>query len=270
MAKSTTSDGFIYNGLSRREVSLLAEWERARRSSITIADIRASVGASAARDVARDLVRKRALQRLRPGRYLLRPFRTIGRPSAPSTAVALEGLLRDERHYLGGLWALSFHGLTEQRYESRFDAFVTHRLAARSLGFARVRFHVLERRAFDYGVTTSPIEGVDVHISDVERTILDALDHPRLFLGIGRGVELTKSHLSHLDRKRLVAHAVAGSKSSTCQRLGVLLQRAGMSQPSLAKLRMRARETTSLLSMNPDTPRRGAVNRDWNVVENDA
>jgi len=183
--------------------------------------------------------------------------------------VATEALLRDERHYLGGLWALSFHGLTEQSYASVVDAFVTHRLTARRLGAGRVRFHVLLNRAFEYGIMTSEIEGMAVHLSDRERTLLDAFDRSRIFGGPDRALKIAREHLRRMDRRRLVHYAVTGSRSNTCQRLGVLLQRTGMSERALAPLLARAKETRALLSMNPAAPRKGRVNRRWNVVEND-
>jgi predicted transcriptional regulator of viral defense system len=268
--KSGSRNDSTYNpSLSQREVRLLSGWERERRVIVTIAEIRTLVGEARATDVAHELVRKRALQRVRPGTYLVRPFRSIGRATLHSTAIAAEALLQGEPHYLGGLWALSFHQLTEQRYESILDVFLTHRLASRVLGAARVRFHVLPPRAFEYGTIRAAIEGVPVHVSDVERTLLDAFDHPRIFLGISRALELAKSQLGRVDRHRLIAHAIAGSKPSTCQRLGVLLERTGERQKTLTQLHAKARQTRSLLSLNPDAPRKGPVNRRWNVVEND-
>jgi predicted transcriptional regulator of viral defense system len=270
MAKVTINDALSNNDpLSRREVRLLSGWERERRQVVTIHDLRERVGNEAAAEVARKLIRKGALQRLRRGSYLVRPFRTLGRASGPSTPVMVEALLREEPHYLGGLWAVSFHGLTEQRYAAVMDAFVTHRLRPRPLGAGRVRFHVLARNAFSYGIDRSEIEGMTVHHSDRERTLLDALDHPRIFGGLQRALEMVRAQLRRLDRRQLLRYAIAGSKPGTCQRLGVLLERAGMSARALAPLRARARRTRSLLSMNPEAPRTGRVNRRWSVVEND-
>jgi predicted transcriptional regulator of viral defense system len=270
MAKTSKNDGRNYNSpLSRREVRLLSDWERERRFAVTLGDIEQQVGHSAAGDVAYGLVRKGALQRLRRGSFLVRPFRAITRAAQPSTPVLTETLLRDETHYLGGLWAFSFHHLSEQLYASVLDAFVTHRLASRPLGAGRVRFHVLPKEAFGYGIMTAEIEGRAVHLSDLERTLLDAMDHPRIFGGMTRALEVTHEHLHRVDRTKLLRYAVGGSRPNTCQRLGVLLQREGMSERALAPLHARTKETRALLSMNPAAPRTGRVNRRWNVVEND-
>jgi hypothetical protein len=72
-----------------------------------------------------------------------------------------------------------------------------------------------------------------------------------------------------MDHRRLLRYAVNGSKPGTCQRLGVLLERRGISARVLAPLRRRARETGALLSMNPSLPRTGRINQRWGVVEND-
>ena len=107
----------IYSApLSRREVRLLAEWERERRVILTMDVIREAVGDDAAQDVAWRLVRKKALARIGRGKYLVRPFRTLNRPTVPSAAVLAAALLQGEPYYLGGRWALTFHRLTEQQY----------------------------------------------------------------------------------------------------------------------------------------------------------
>ena len=113
------------------------------------------------------------------------------------------------------------------------------------------------------------LEGAEVRVSDPERTVLDSLDYPRLFGGIDRSVSLVSEALPSLDRQRLIAYAARGSRLSTCQRLGVLLERTGTPARQLAPLRRRVRQTRSLLSVLPDAPRRGRVNRLWSVVEND-
>jgi predicted transcriptional regulator of viral defense system len=132
-----------------------------------------------------------------------------------------------------------------------------------------VRFHVLPPRAFKYGLVEQDLEGLSVHVSDLERTLLDGLDHPRVFGGVDRGLETLKTHVRKAEHRRLIYYAQRGSSPSTCQRLGALLERGGMRPSALQELRLKARQTQSLLSMNPDAPRTGRVNKTWNVVEND-
>jgi predicted transcriptional regulator of viral defense system len=247
---------------------LLATWERERRGRITLSELRQTVG-STAYNVARRLTGKGALQRIGRGIYSVRPFRTLTRPSSPSTPVLVAYLLTGEPYYLGGLWALTLHRLTSQQYNSRLDVFVTRKRRRRTLGHAAVDFHVLKPAAFRHGVQVSRIEDVDVQTSGPERTLLDLLDHPDVAGGMLPTLELVKGALKHVDMQNLVDQAVQGSRDSTCQRLGVLLERSGASQRSLGKLKRHLRNNASRLSMVPQLPRRGRLHPDWDVVEND-
>ncbi|MFL5318632.1 MAG: type IV toxin-antitoxin system AbiEi family antitoxin [Myxococcaceae bacterium] len=258
------------SSLSTREARLLATWERERRVVVTIDDIARVVGArEVAQDVARRLAGKSALQRIGSGRYLVRPLRQQTAPTQPSTALAAGALLNGTPYYLGGLWAVSFHGLTEQSYVNVIDAFTSTELRSRPLGVGRVRFHRLPAKAIKYGVTRSVIEGLQVNVSDLERTLLDALDRPRVFDGMGSALQRVTRFLERADVSRVIDYAVRGSRMSTCQRLGVLLERNHVSKSRLAPLRRKVRATESLTAMLPGHSRAGPVNTDWLIVEND-
>src|SRR5713226_6563318 len=152
VAKSATKHVRSYNAsLSSREVALLAGWERERRVFVTLDDIRQAVGGPVARDVASRLVAKKALERIGAGRYLVRPLRTLSRPTAASAPVQAAVLLQGKPYYLGGRWALTFHRLTDQQYVSMLDAFVSRRQGSRQLGGARLAFHRVSNERLGFG-----------------------------------------------------------------------------------------------------------------------
>lgn len=259
----------IYNEpLSRREVRLLAGWERERRSSVTAEEVRRLVG-DASKDVILSLTRKGALQRVKSGVFLVRPFRMLLRPTSTSAVVQAAVLLQSQPYYLGGAWAFTFHGLTEQQQVSVLDAFVLKRRPARQLTAARLVFHPISPTLMKCGTAETTIEGIAVRVSDLERTLLDALDHPNVVGSVDRAVYLVIRALPRADRERLLAYAARCSRTSTCQRLGVLLERAGTPERQLAALHERVKKTRSLLSLMPGELRTGHVNRRWGVVEND-
>ncbi len=271
LAESVNKPTRIYSpALSRREVSLLAEWERERRVILTLDAIREAVGPDSAHDVASRLVRKRALERIGRGKFLVRPLRTISRPTALSAPVLAAALLQGKPYYLGGLWALTFHRLTDQQYVSTLDAFVARRQQARRLGAARLAFHRISAERLVRGVATETIEGVSVQLSDPERTLLDLLDYPSIAGSSDEGLRLVRVALPKVSPRKLVEDAARDSRSSTCQRLGVLLERAGTSRRDLSALAKRVQGTKSVLSLRQGFPRVGRLNPRWQVVENDA
>jgi predicted transcriptional regulator of viral defense system len=253
--------------LSRLEVALLAGWERADRRWVTIDDVREVAGDGAAR-VASALVRKGVLVRLRPGLYLTRPFRLFSRPSAIPAPIALEALLHAEPHYLGGLWAFTRNGLTEQQYLSRIDAFVARPHRPTALPRARVKFHVLPLDWLDVGVVEVVIDRVRLRMSGPERTLVDILDRPAMAGGLTGAVGLFRRALPQVSAGRLAEYASLVARTSTCQRIGLLLDRAGAPPAMLRRLSARTRGTRSLISLEPG-PRTGRVNTRWSVVEND-
>lgn len=255
-------------GLSARETALLSEWERARRQRITLAELERSLGANA-KVIAKRMAKKGALERVGRGVYAIRPLRSLVRRTSWSSPVLTAHLLADEAYYLGGLWALTFHRLTTQQYTSALDAFVTKRRRARVLGHARVTFHLAGAERFAYGITAERIEETAVKISDPARTLLDLLDYPELAGGLPAALAHVTDALPRVDAPLLVGHAIRGSRLSTCQRLGLLLSRAGVSERKLAPLLKHARKTASRLSLVPGEPRRGPLNERWNVIEND-
>jgi predicted transcriptional regulator of viral defense system len=260
-----------YNAsLSAREAGILASWERERRVIVVLRDLRHLAGHANATHVASRMVKKRVLERVGPGRYLVRPLRTQGRPTAASAQVIAAALLQDEAFYLGGLWALTFHRLSDQQYVSDLDVFVAKRHPARAVGSARLHFHRVPLKQLAYGTAEAEIEGVRVQVSSPERTLLDLLDLPALAGGAGEALRRVREALPLVSVPLLVEHAARGSKASTCQRLGFLLERAGVPPRKLLPLVKRISETKSLLSLYAGAPRKGPIDRRWRVVENDS
>jgi predicted transcriptional regulator of viral defense system len=255
-------------GLSPRETQLLSSWERERRHRVTLDDFRRLVGHTAPL-VAKRMAKKGVLERVGRGVYWIRPLRALAARASSSASVLVASLLADEPYYLGGLWGLTFHRLSQQQYTSRIDAFVQRRRRSRALGHAQIRFHVLKPAALKIGVISTRIEGVTVNLSDAERTVLDLLDSPELAGGLRIALPLVEQSLDKIDTKKLIQQAIEVSRSSTCQRLGILLERAGISRRALTPLHRRTKGTTSRLSMIPSRPRHGRLNMRWNVVEND-
>ena len=256
--------------LSSRERLILAEWERARVSRVTRADVAGRWGAAKADKITSALVRKGALRRVGKGIFLVVPLRAQGRPTTPSAATLVAALLSDEPYYLGGLWALTHHRLTLQQFATRIDAFVVRDHRPRTLANAHVRFHrVPPSRIAADGYDVVSIEGSPVRVSTREETLIDLLDYPDMAGATRAALALVEPALGDVDLGRLVRRASAVAGSATCQRLGVLLERMGVSPSNLAALRRRAMATKSLTSMVPGTARTGPVNTRWRVVEND-
>lgn len=258
-------------GLSERETALLRDWERRGRQHVTFAEIAAAVGKPVAHTTAAALVRKGLLDRIGRGRYMIRPLRALGMPWTTSTLVLIDHLLHDQDYYVGGPAAFTLHRLTQQIHSSVVDVYVPRYLPPRTLGNARVVFHRLRPTPpiFIAGVTTVRMGSVDVRVSDAERTVLDALEYPHALGGLAAGMRAANVALHRVDHSLLVDYAIALARTTTCQRLGLLLERVRADAAMLGRLRSHLGATKNVPAMLPDKPRVGRVHPVWRIVEND-
>jgi predicted transcriptional regulator of viral defense system len=257
--------------LSRVETSLLASWDRSGRAHVTLEDILADVPDHDPSVLASGLVRKGLLYRVGPGVFIIRALRTAGRPWSPTAVAFAAAFLANETYYLGGWWALSFHRLTQQVYGSVLDAFVSRRRHRRDVPGTRILFHVLPPDAFTWGREEAVIENQSVFVSDRERTILDAIEHPSPYATLRAGLAVVRDALqtSEFDHERLVDYALRGTRPSTRARLGVLLEDAATPERVLRRLEQgRGVGKETLVSLVPGAGRRGHVRARWSVLDN--
>jgi predicted transcriptional regulator of viral defense system len=253
--------------LSARETAVLAWADRTRRTRLTTRDVAGVVGQSPALKTASSLVRKGVLDRVGRGVYLVRPLRAIAGAWTVSALAAVAALLQGQTHYVGGPAALALHRLTTQAYGSVLDVFVTGHRRPRTLGGARVVFHVAPPAAFAFGLTTARIESADVVMSDPARTIIDMVEHPDL-LGTAATFEAVRTAAPRLNLPMLLDYAARWPNLSTCQRLGVLLERGGVPVSALAPL-VTLVQDAGVAAMLRAAPRRGRVHPTWGIVLND-
>ncbi len=240
--------------------------ERYQQVSVTLPEARERAPDYNANATSR-LVKKGALQRLAPGVFVAVPFEALGRPWTVSAAAAVATVLAKEPYVLGGFWAFTHHRLTSQQHGSQLDVFVQTRRKTRVLGDARVTFHPDPALELSWGTLRAHIDGVEVVLPDPERTLLDTIRFPKLLGSLRSLTGLFPATLPKVDAKKLQQYAARHATPRACQRLGVLLERAGIAGSSA--LHKKAGQTRSVLSMLPGEPRTGGLNTRWRVVEND-
>jgi len=257
--------------LSKREVAILAGWERTGVNRITTADLATALDVSrpTAAVILSRLANKGAIDRVGRGVYGVRPMRAIGVPWATSGLVAVANLLDGLDYYVGGSVALTTHHLTEQVYHSVVDVFVTNRPTDRRLGSAWIVFHTICLPRVNHpGITDILIGQTTVRMSDPERTLLDLVDRPSLLGSARSALGVVRDALARVDVDRLISYASSWPRRSTRQRLGYLLEQAGVSRARLAPL-LQGERPTQVAPLLVDEPRRGPIHSPWRVRAND-
>ena len=170
-------------GLSTRESRLLSRVAGAGHQIISIDDIETTleVAPNAAREIASGLTEKGWLDRLFPGTYLIIPL-AAGEISMYTTHEYLIAAHVAEPMYIGYYSALSHHGLTEQVPRTVYVVTPT-RARSREIHGVPYRVTTVTERKF-FGAMSTSVEGTPVHVSDLEKTLVDCADHPEFGGGI--------------------------------------------------------------------------------------
>jgi predicted transcriptional regulator of viral defense system len=240
--------------------ALLDRWED-KRHFFSAEHLLDRVGAEGLRE-ARKRVRQRRLIRVQRGVYT-----PLTKGASPAFLLAATMGTRD--YYVGGDFALFIHDEMDNA-PRRLAVFVGSRLRTRRLGQGTAVFYASPPDAFEYGIEKHTFDGVRVPISDLERTLLDGLDHPQIFGSLDESLAYLNDLLPNLDLDNLMDHAIRGSKVATCQRLGVLLERRGrVSEVRMDRLMARVPPPPALLPLFLAKGRKGQVNPRWRVLEND-
>jgi predicted transcriptional regulator of viral defense system len=257
--------------LSRTEAKVVLSLEAEGRVDLSLKGIqeRAGVSVGFARKIAHDLVRKRWLQRVGRGAYLLSPSRH-GPDAIPDTDPLRLGSRLVTPYYFGYATAAELLGLLPQA--SRVYYIVTPRRGTSRWPHAArfQRIHVAPSRFF--GFQRIQRRGEKVIVSDPERTVLDCLERPELSGGLGGVVRVIESTGASLNWSRLDRYLRRLGRRSLSLRLGFLME---LLQPAvrppagwLDRHSARLEDPFVPLGGPKEFGRRGEHDRRWHVIRN--
>lgn len=256
--------------LSHNEARVVLELEWRNQKTVTLAELRAALGASEAyaRKVAHGLVRKGWLERLRPGLYQLVPANRGREGVADTNPLAAGAVLASPYFYSFGT-ACTHHGFTEQVFSEVYIACPQQRRPETIRGKRYVFVQVPAARFF--GFSDVRVLGHAVHMAKPERALLDAIDRPRFAGGIGEVSRIAVRAGRRISWNELMDLARRWRQSAVVQRLGYLVDLHEIDLPHHvrnAMLRLVRPESKILLASRQRWGTSGRLARPWNVIEN--
>lgn len=256
--------------LSKREADLVLALEWEKKSLVTIRDIirRLRCSHGYARYLAHTLRKKGWLDHLGKGHYQL-----IGAERGPKgvpdmNPYGVVARLFPKPYFLAYHWAGTHHGLLTQ------ISFVTHVAVLRPkapMEFKNIRFEFIKvtRKRF-FGYEEATVMGQKVVISDLERSVLDALDRPEL---IG-GIEASAQALFHAGRKldagKLLDYLRRFDDSALARRFGYLCEalRVALPKKLMAYLSSQVKKDAAYLGSPKRWGTQGERDKRWNLILN--
>jgi predicted transcriptional regulator of viral defense system len=257
--------------LSKTEAKVVLSLEAERHEVVTLGEISRLAGVSPgfSRKLAHNLVRKGWLERVRRGTYLLNPSRH-GPDALPDTDPFRVGSRLVDPYYFGYATAAELENLLPQASRTYYLVTPT-RAVPRGPPWVQFRWVHVGRARF-FGVQPMTRRGVELVVSDLERTVLDCLNRPELaggMAGVSYILAMAKPRLqwsrfgSYLDR--------FGNRSLTL-RAGFLVEHvrpALLPPPGWLRRRVAtARDPFVPLGPPKVYGRRGPHDGSWHVIRN--
>jgi predicted transcriptional regulator of viral defense system len=197
------------------------------------------------------------------GLYNLVPFE-LGSASfhLDNRYVLVRESLGDKPYFFSYASALDLHGLATQ---PSLDVYVTYSIRRKSMTIGGSRTHLvyLPTMRF-YGLQELPVGETRVMVSDVERTLVDAVALPGYCGGL---IEVAKAFFmakTQLNAPKLIDYARRYRKWSVLRRVGYLLELFELASPSV--LNGVAQSLPAGYSrLDPDLPKEGPSNPAWGL-----
>lgn len=169
------------------------------------------------------LVKRRWLQRIEKGKYLILPLEA-GREGEWTEHEFIIASYLIEPYYIGFRSALNYYGYTEQVSRTVFVVSTRRKFKpALEVSGVTYRFVCMSERKF-FGATKVALDGYEVNISEPEKTVVDCLDRLRYCGGISEVAKALWYGRDELDFLKMAEYARKAGNKAVNQRLGYLLE----------------------------------------------
>ena len=260
-------------GLGLLETKVLAYAQMRRLGEVRSGDLAKPLGFTPLQEarVLTRLARSGMIVRVRPGLYLVPPRLPLGGRWSPDEFQALNALMADRgaQYQICGPNAFARYGFDDQ-VPTRLYVYNNGLSGQRRIGSVSLTLiEVADDRLGSVERVKMPDGQVAVYSSRV-RTLVDAVYDWSRFGSLPRAYDWICNDV--LARKvtpeELVRTATRFGNQGTLRRLGLLLEREGVSKPLLCRIERGLRTSKGLIPWIPTNPRRGPINSRWGVIVN--
>lgn len=257
----------LKKGLSKEETNVLSKLASSGKRFVTIRDIQNTIECSHdnAKRIASDLFRKKWLERVERGKYLIVPLEA-GEKGLYTEHEFLIASQLVSPYYIGYWSALNFHDLTEQVPYTVFVA-TTMRKDDMELHGVDYKFVTLIEKKF-FGFEDYSLSGEQVNISSPEKTLIDSLDHLEYSGGLEEASKAFKNAENNISKEKLVGYAVKLNNGSVLKRLLYLLDLLEIELPNGLRDKIKNNFTTGFAILDPTKKDEGTLRRKWRVKVN--
>jgi predicted transcriptional regulator of viral defense system len=252
-------------GLSKKESLLISALAGRDKKIFNIAEAKKILGKGSKKFIS-SLIKKKWMLKLKRGLYAIVPL-DIGVKGAESFIVhdfVIASYLT--RPYYIGFWsALNYHGLSDQIPTTIFIASTKPRPLLNIVN-SRFLFIQISRNKF-IGIEKIEIEGRKANISNINKTVVDCLDHPEHSGGIDEIARAIYFNHEELNFKKIRHYGLKMNNVTIFKRLGYILEKVGLLE-KYARTFEGIKLTKGYPLIEKTGVRRGKYNEKWKLLIN--
>lgn len=251
--------------LGKRSAPLIVALRGENKEIFGIADVQRLTGISynAATDLLTELVDRRVIARLKPGKYLILP--TYSTEPTINWYVTARELIAPKPYYISHYSAMAIHEMVTQPVLVVYISTPVRR-RDRRVGGADFRF-IFARTDTFWGLEKKWItQQEQVQVSDLEKTILDCLTRPELCGGITEVAKGIWRRGNDIDYARLVEYTGRAGVKAVTKRLGFLLETLELGGAQVREdLQVEIEGSHSYALLDPSLPKKGRYLAKWRL-----
>ncbi len=249
--------------------NLITQLYDQNKTVFEVSDVQKILGKThnATTDLLSELVKRKIIIRLKIGKYLIIP-QELGNTEnyIGNWYIAAREVVNSPDYYLGFYSAMHYWGMLTQPLIKIFVATPQRQVVPREMK-DKLQF-VITKKEFIWGAKEEWVTNdTKVRISDLEKTIVDALYHPQYCGGItevAKGIWLVKDKIKY---QKLLDYINRYNKNVIAKRLGYILETLKIDRPELHKqLKTYVKDRYDLF--DPTLPETRVDNNDWRLIDN--
>lgn len=257
--------------LGKTSSKLLLALSTENKSIFTISDAQKILMTSlpATRNLLKDLVKKKWLIRVRPGKYLIVPLSAGEKAEfSENWYVIAKYLIEPSPYYISHYSALDIHEMTTHPVMTIYIKTSMRKRKKEIKVFGGSYRFIHTKPSKIWGIEEVWIKPTEkVKVSDLERTIIDCLSNPKFCGGISELAKGIWAKRGEIDFEKLFSYVERFNSKAVAKRLAFLLDLFDLGPKEMRK-KLKKMTTASFVLLDPSLPDKGHYRSQWGLKIN--
>ena len=254
----------MFKSMSGLEQVLYFKLGEQEKRIFTVQDIKKILNISIehSRNIASDMVKKNAAERVKPGLFIRIPESVILDKQKYTEDAILIGAKASTKSFLSHYTALTIHGLAERYTTQIYITTTKHQRNIKYHGNTIRYLQIIPEKFFGY--ENIKYSNTNIQVSNLERTIIDVIDKPKYAGGYNATINCLKN-IDNIQYEKLLSYLKRINSRTIIRKTGYLLEKLDNLNPP-KKILKEIKGISGLHDIYFDKNKKGKYDKEWNII----